>query len=389
MNGSAAAGSSSQGHLRRRRHVHRRRRRRRRRPAGDRQGADHAAAAWSTGCAPAIERRRAASSASSVASCSPARDLFVYAHHAGDQRDPRGHAPRAPRCSAPRASRTCSSAARAARCIPTTSRRPYPEPYVPRRLTFEIPERIGAEGDVVDRARRGRGARAIVAGLRDRGVEAVAVCLLWSIANPEHEVRLGRADRGGAARRPVHPLAPAQPDHARVPPRLGRRDRRLAEAADAGAICARSRRSCATPASPASWSRPRRRRRDADRGPGRAPADLRAPAPARRWRRSPAAPTPSASSTARTSIVCDTGGTSFDVSLVRDGGVVFTRETWLGAPFAGHLTGLSSVDVRIDRRRRRLDRLGRARRPAARRPGERRAPSPARRATGAAASGRP
>jgi N-methylhydantoinase A len=45
-------------------------------------------------------------------------------------------------------------------------------------------------------------------------------------------------------------------------------------------------------------------------------------------------------------IVCDTGGTSFDVSLVRGGDLVFTSETWLGEPFAGHLTGLSSVDVR-------------------------------------------
>jgi N-methylhydantoinase A len=45
-------------------------------------------------------------------------------------------------------------------------------------------------------------------------------------------------------------------------------------------------------------------------------------------------------------IVCDTGGTSFDVSLIRSGDLVFTGETWLGEPFAGHLTGLSSVDVR-------------------------------------------
>ena len=45
-------------------------------------------------------------------------------------------------------------------------------------------------------------------------------------------------------------------------------------------------------------------------------------------------------------VVCDTGGTSFDVSLIRGGEVVTTRETWLGEPYSGHLTGLSSVDVR-------------------------------------------
>ena len=45
-------------------------------------------------------------------------------------------------------------------------------------------------------------------------------------------------------------------------------------------------------------------------------------------------------------IVCDMGGTSFDVSLVRDGYIKFTRETWLGGQFTGHMTGLSSVDVK-------------------------------------------
>ena len=45
-------------------------------------------------------------------------------------------------------------------------------------------------------------------------------------------------------------------------------------------------------------------------------------------------------------IVCDMGGTSFDVSVIRDGYIKFTRETWLGARFVGHITGLSSVDVK-------------------------------------------
>ena len=45
-------------------------------------------------------------------------------------------------------------------------------------------------------------------------------------------------------------------------------------------------------------------------------------------------------------IVCDMGGTSFDVSVIRDGYIKFTRETWLGGMFTGHMTGLSSVDVK-------------------------------------------
>ena len=45
-------------------------------------------------------------------------------------------------------------------------------------------------------------------------------------------------------------------------------------------------------------------------------------------------------------IVADTGGTSYDVSLVRDGRIPWTRETWLGQRFRGHMTGFPSVDVK-------------------------------------------
>jgi len=44
-------------------------------------------------------------------------------------------------------------------------------------------------------------------------------------------------------------------------------------------------------------------------------------------------------------VVCDMGGTTFDVSLVERGRVRHTREAWLGEPFVGNLTGLSSVAV--------------------------------------------
>jgi N-methylhydantoinase A len=49
---------------------------------------------------------------------------------------------------------------------------------------------------------------------------------------------------------------------------------------------------------------------------------------------------------AATAIVADTGGTSFDVSLVRDGRIPWTRETWLGQPYRGHMTGFPSTDVK-------------------------------------------
>nr|ADI20712.1 hypothetical protein [uncultured alpha proteobacterium EF100_94H03] len=41
----------------------------------------------------------------------------------------------------------------------------------------------------------------------------------------------------------------------------------------------------------------------------------------------------------RNAIVADTGGTTYDVALVRDGVIPETRETWIGQPYLGHMTG--------------------------------------------------
>ena len=67
----------------------------------------------------------------------------------------------------------------------------YPRPYVPRHLTFEMPERVGPEGQVLQELDE-ESARAVLQEVKDAGVEAVAVCLLWAIVNPEHERLLGR-----------------------------------------------------------------------------------------------------------------------------------------------------------------------------------------------------
>ena len=62
---------------------------------------------------------------------------------------------------------------------------------IPRRHTFEVSERISAEGEVVlslDKLQ----ARKTIQMLKERGFEAVAVCFLWSIVNPDHEIAIGR-----------------------------------------------------------------------------------------------------------------------------------------------------------------------------------------------------
>lgn len=65
-----------------------------------------------------------------------------------------------------------------------------PPPFVERRLRLEVTERIGADGEVVlplDEA----SVRTALERIRDEGVQAVAVCLIHSYRNPDHERRVG------------------------------------------------------------------------------------------------------------------------------------------------------------------------------------------------------
>ncbi|MDB5642583.1 MAG: 5-oxoprolinase, partial [Hyphomicrobiales bacterium] len=62
-------------------------------------------------------------------------------------------------------------------------------PLTPRRLVFEIDERINANGHVIAPLDETQ-ARATIAQLPSHGVEAVAVCTLFSTINPAHELRL-------------------------------------------------------------------------------------------------------------------------------------------------------------------------------------------------------
>ena len=64
-----------------------------------------------------------------------------------------------------------------------------PETLVPRRLIQEVNERVDFEGEVIVPLDEST-VREAAAGFRDSGVEAVAVSLLWSVRNDEHEQRV-------------------------------------------------------------------------------------------------------------------------------------------------------------------------------------------------------
>jgi N-methylhydantoinase A len=68
------------------------------------------------------------------------------------------------------------------------AKRSVPEPLCPRRRVFGIRERVDSAGQVVGPLREDDVVGACAA-LRDSGVEAVAICFLWSFKNPAHEQR--------------------------------------------------------------------------------------------------------------------------------------------------------------------------------------------------------
>ncbi len=65
----------------------------------------------------------------------------------------------------------------------------FPPPFIPRSRTCEVRGRIDAMGHEIDKLNE-KDVAAAARHLKKCGVKAVAVCLLWSIVNPSHERRV-------------------------------------------------------------------------------------------------------------------------------------------------------------------------------------------------------
>src|SRR6266545_2470818 len=63
-----------------------------------------------------------------------------------------------------------------------------PKPLVPRHLRFDVPERMAADGSVLQKLDEAF-VRKLVVELRDKGIKAIGVCYLNSFRNPAHEKR--------------------------------------------------------------------------------------------------------------------------------------------------------------------------------------------------------
>ncbi|MCB1379347.1 MAG: hydantoinase/oxoprolinase family protein [Alphaproteobacteria bacterium] len=220
---------------------------------------------------------------------------------------------------------------------------PYPEPYIPRHLTFEITERIGAAGDVVTPLDESSVMDAI-ARLKSVKVEAIAVGLLWSVANPAHELRVGEMIEE------FMPGVPLTLSH-QINPIIREYRRTSSAAIDASLkpLMGAYMRNLAASLKEAGF--PGRVLVVTSQG-GVMDADEIALAPIHSINSGPAmAPVAGRyyagiDANMESAIVADTGGTTYDVSLIRGGKIPWTRETWIGQSFRGHMTGFPSVDVK-------------------------------------------
>lgn len=227
---------------------------------------------------------------------------------------------------------------------PFNLRIPYPEPFVPRWLTFEVSERVLADGSVripLDELE----VRGIAKRLGEIGVHAVGVCLLWSVVNPQHEVRIGEILAEELPHVDVtlsHHLNPIIREYRRASStvinaalkplmheHLQHIDRRLRDLGFLGEPLMVTHASGGMLSFEEMSEHPIH---TIDSGPAMAPiAGLRYT---------------QLETDFTDVIVVDAGGTSFDVSLIRDRAIGHTPAKWLGPEWLGHMTGMSAVDTR-------------------------------------------
>ncbi len=221
--------------------------------------------------------------------------------------------------------------------------KPYPEPYIPRRHTFEIEERVGPDGAILTALDETQ-AEGVIRTIAAHGFEACAVSLLWSTANPVHEKRLSEileAVLPGFPHTLSHELNPILREYRRasstaidssIKPLMQTHLRDLqsdlrAEGYVGEILVSTTIGGCLDIDSVV--ERPIHTVRS---GPAMGPVA------GRRYSE--------LEQKTESVLVVDMGGTTFDVSLVRDGTIAITQETWLGERFTGHMLGIPAVDAR-------------------------------------------
>ncbi|MBW2369632.1 MAG: hydantoinase/oxoprolinase family protein [Deltaproteobacteria bacterium] len=220
---------------------------------------------------------------------------------------------------------------------------PFPKPFIPRNLTYEVPERINSQGKILEALDEGT-VLSIIQALKNKEVEAVAVSLLWSVVNPVHELIIGKLLSTHMAGVPFtlsHLLNPILREYRRASSTaidaslkpimskyLESLSLRLKNAGFVGRLLMLTSKGGVIEI------------QELARKPihciGSGPA--MAPIGGKHFAKIDAADT--------SAVIVDSGGTTCDVSLVRQGSISTTTETWIGEPLRGHLTGFPSVAVK-------------------------------------------
>lgn len=216
-----------------------------------------------------------------------------------------------------------------------------PKPLIPRHLRKEVSERVTAAGSIKKSLDREHAA-GVVKELRALGVEAIAVCLLHSYANPEHERILGDLVRE------LHPEAYASLSH-RILREYREYERTSTTAVNAyvGPVVARYLNSL-----------DRRLRESAFSGSllimqssgGVMSLDAALEAPVRMMESGPVAGVMGAAEVARrcgcpNAIAFDMGGTTAKASLLHDGVADVSGGYFVGGYETGHPIMLPVVDI--------------------------------------------
>jgi N-methylhydantoinase A len=218
----------------------------------------------------------------------------------------------------------------------------YPAPFVPKALTFEIAERILSDGSVyrpLDEAQ----VVDLLSDLTELRIEAIAVCLLWSVVNPRHELAVGSLIERHLPKVPYtlsHQINPSIREYRRamstaldasLKPIMGAYmsglGARLRHAGFNGRILVVTSQGGVMDAGDVASSPVHL----INSGPSMGPVGAKAYGP---------------NGGTEMLIVGDAGGTTFDVSVVRHGRIARTRETWLGKPLISHMTGMPSVETK-------------------------------------------
>lgn len=222
----------------------------------------------------------------------------------------------------------------------------YRGPYIPRYLTFEVDERVTSDGEIY----RALDEQTVVDALRqcaENGVEAVAVCLIWSIRNAAHELRIGELIAEHL------PGVPFTLSH-QVNPTIREYRRASATAIDASLKPSMQKffsdlqgdldqaGFSGTLLISTSYGGGWHADRIAEKpgysiGSGPSMAPLAAIEVADRNIEGGAAH--------NTVLVTDMGGTTFDLTVVVNGEIGRTNDTWLGGKWTGDITGTRSVDI--------------------------------------------